>query len=51
MYAVKTKSLGWFSSYGPDKNVLVKYNKGDNTENKWARVMVLVHCTSSQCPL
>ena len=35
----------------PDKNPKLKFTKGNNSKNRWNRVMVLVHCTSPQCDL
>ena len=35
--------------YAPDKNPKLKFTKGNNSKNRWNRVMILVHCTCREC--
>ena len=47
VYQVSLKNLKRFSSYTADTKLYRKYSKGNNSKNTQARVMVLVHDTSS----
>ena len=51
LYEVSLKYLLRLSSYRADTILFYLCYKGDNLKNTHARVMVLVHDTSSQCAL
>ena len=44
---VSLKNLEWFLSYRADTKLYEKKSKGNNSKNMQARVMVLLHGTSS----
>ena len=48
VYQVLLKNLKGFSSYTADMKWYQKQSKGNNSKNTQARVMVLVHDTSSR---
>ena len=51
MCEVSFSSPLYFRRYAPDKQNIEKTGKGANFVNTCDRVTVLVHCTSSHCPL